>query len=279
MQLMGQHLLFVNFRDAYNFLKKIQIGKVQKKLDTNFNLYIWDSENTSLTEEHKNIIKETDGSNHVWADNDTGLTWLFHNHTMSWEIGISNTTCYGGYDDWRVPTLRELKTLSSNVKNCFGRYVKDGLENKIKGNCKSCTPYDDLPDKAWWDFDNGNSTTEQYSDGKIQWDSEGGYAGFEESKRHNYARLYLVRGVENQFISDWAKSLRDWAESENLFDFPATQKNIEELETLNLKNTRFIPASISCIPKLKHLTCRPIIGIENSLFSINRLVSLKFLRT
>lgn len=264
---------FATFSDAIGFLKKIRIGKIQRKPNTDG--YIWDSEDASLTEEHKSMIEEADGSKFVWTDPDIGLKWLIQDLSMS--IERLNATKYGGHDDWRVPTLSELKTLSSNVKNSFGCYAKEGLENRIRGNYQSCTPYFHWQDKAWWNFDNGCSTTEEYSEGKIKWGSEGDFAGFEKDSYHNSARLILVRGVETHILSDWAKSLRDWAEIDNVFDFPVTQKNIEELESLAPYHASFLPAGIARLPKLTRLSCYSNAGIEDVLFSITGLETLELL--
>ena len=268
---MSQHLLFASFSDANSFLKKIRIGKIQRKPNTD--LYIWDSEYASLTEQHKNMIEEADGSIFVWTDTDTGLTWLFEDHMMWLDLKRLNATSYGGHDDWRVPTLRELKTLSSNVKNKFGCYVKEGLKNRLRGNYESCTPYRHWTERAWWNFDIGQSTTEEYSEGKIRWGSEGNYAGFEKDTIHNSAQLILVRGIDTQFLCDWAICLRDWAESNELFEFPVTQKNIEELERLHLGLAR-PTAEISRLPNLKFLSCKANLGIEDVLFSITGLEEL-----
>lgn len=273
---MRRHLLFANFSDANSFLKKIRIGKVQRKPDTDF--FIWDSEYAILTEEHKSMVEEVDGSKFAWTDTETGLTWLLLGHIKHLDIERLNATNYGGHDDWRVPTLRELKTLSSNVKNSFGYYAKEGLENRIMGNYESCTSYFNWRDNAWWNFDGGYSTTEGYTEGKIQWGSEGNYAGFQKDRYHNFARLILVRGVEIQFLSDWAISLRDWADSNNVFDFPVTQKNIDELEYLAPYHASFLPAEIFRLPRLKRLICYANAGIENALFSITGLEELELLR-
>lgn len=276
MRQMSRQIHFASFNEAYSFLKKIRIGKIQRKQNTDF--YIWDSEYSILTDEHKNMIKEADGSKFVWKDPDTGLTWLLQDHIRHECIKPFNATSYGGHNDWRVPTLRELKTLSSNVKNKFDCYAKEALENKIKGNYESCTPYLHWQDVAWWNFDEGKSTTEQYSEGGIKWGSEGDYAGFEKDTYHNSARLILVRGIETQVLSDWAIFLCQWAESNNVFDFPVTQKSIEELEDLALYHASSLPVEISRLPSLKRLICYANAGIEDALFSVAGLQVLELIR-
>ncbi len=268
---MNRELIFADFSEAANFLKKIRIGKIQRKENTDF--FIWDSESASLTEEHKSIIEEVDGSIFVWKDNEIGLTWLLKEHITPMDIKQFNAICYGGHNDWREPSLRELKTLSSSKKNRFGGYVKEGLENKISGNYRSCTPHHHWTESAWWNFDYGQSTTEEYSEGKIKWNSEGNYAGFEKDVVHNSARMILVRGVETHYLSDWAIWLRDWSEKNKLFNFPATQKNIEELDSLNINDVT-PPIYISRLPKLKYISCCANQEIEDVVFSIINLEAL-----
>lgn len=273
---MSRHLLFANFTDANDFLKKVRIGKVQRKPSTD--LFVWDSEDNFLTEELINLIGEANGSKFVWADNDTQLSWLFRWHTGHFNIQRLNEENYGGHNDWRIPSLRELKTLGSNVKSSFGCYAKEGVQDQIRGNYISCTPYMPQQDKAWWNFDKGCSTTEEHSEGKIRWNSEGGYGGFDKDRYHNAAKLALVRGTEAQTFLDWAKKLLEWAETDRVFDFPATQRNIDELESLALYYAKDLPIEITHLPKLKRLLCYANPGIEDALFSIASLEQLEVLR-
>ena len=273
---MSRHLLFNKFSDANNFLKKIRIGKIQRKPNTEF--FIWSSENANLTEEQKSVIDETDGSQFVWPDPSTGLTWLFKEPAGFMGVEQWNSTNYGGHNDWRTPTLRELETLSSNTKNRFGSYVKEGLENRISGNYESCTPHLHWQDRAWWNVDERYVTTEQYSEGKIIWGPEGNYAGFEKDRKHNDARRILVRGFDTQPLSDWAINLRDWAESNKCFNFPATQKEIEELESLAPLHASSLPIEALQLKKLKRLYCHYYKDMEEVIFSISCLEELTLTR-
>jgi Leucine-rich repeat (LRR) protein len=155
---------------------------------------------------------------------------------------------------------------------------KKNVGNRLSGNYDSCTPTINIwggAPRAWWNFSEGRATTEQCSDGKIKWGSEGEYAGFDKSTNHNSARLIHVRGIETHTLSDWAKSLRNWAESNDEFDFPVTQKNISELENLRLTFARTLPPEISRLSQLKHLICYSHTGIEDALFSITSLETLE----
>jgi hypothetical protein len=125
---MSQNLLFAYFSDANDFLKGMRIGKIQRK--PNSDLYVWDSESASLSEEQQCLVDEVGGSKYVWTDPDIGLTWLFQEYIR--DIDRSNALRPGGYDDWRVPTLRELKTLSANAKNSFGHYAKKKCRKQTK---------------------------------------------------------------------------------------------------------------------------------------------------
>ncbi len=276
MILMSQKVLFADFRDALSFLNTIRIGKIQRRPDALG--YLWDSESSVLTEEQATLVEEADGSRFVWFDSETGLTWLLRKHIRSLERNLLNARNYGGHDDWRTPSLRELKTLSSSKKNTLGVYVKEELEGRISGNYKSCTQHYHWQDSAWWNFDQNKATKEEYSEGKIKWGSEGEYAGFEPDRYHNSAGLILVRGADTQSLSDWALTLRDWAESDNVFNFPATQKNMEELESLSLFMAKRLPAEISKLARFKQLTCYSCAGFEQALFSITSLEELELCR-
>jgi hypothetical protein len=78
----------------------------------------------------------------VATDTETGLIWLRFAHGQRWENGTVvgnaekvtwdeamkipqkfNQKSYGGYNDWRVPTIDELKTLIDMVKGKEGNYI------------------------------------------------------------------------------------------------------------------------------------------------------------
>ena len=62
----------------------------------------------------------------TWKDKDTGLIWEMKNEeniedAYTWEEAFSyaeelNEMNYGGFNDWRVPTINELKTLVTEEK-------------------------------------------------------------------------------------------------------------------------------------------------------------------
>lgn len=269
---MNRQVFFATFRDALTFLERARIGKVHRRPDAEG--FVWDSDSSRVTEDVEGLIAEADGSKYVWTDAETGLTWLLRERIRYAEIESLNADCFGGYNDWRVPTLRELKTLASTEKNKAGNYVKDGLEGKIDGNYESRTRYD-AHDTAWWNFRKNDVEVEQYTDGKIKWGAEGGFAGFEKSKSQNSARLILVRGSENHRLTSWAKKLTAWAEAENVWNFPATQRGIEELGSLSF-SAETLPPEIQMLPNLKRLTCYLVPGIADTLFSLSKVEDLRF---
>ena len=109
----------------------------------------------------------------VWLDSDTGLMWemkteenIGHKYVWSQENVAQaqnpelltddvkdafsyadklNSNGFGGYDDWRVPTLEELKTLLTN-KNYF---IKDELSKNSSGDYWSSTTNKRDKGSAW----------------------------------------------------------------------------------------------------------------------------------
>lgn len=78
----------------------------------------------------------------VVVDTETGLMWLRFSHGQQWKNGMIvgnsqgvtwdeaikipdtfNQQGYGGYDNWRIPNIDELKTLIDMVKGKEGNYI------------------------------------------------------------------------------------------------------------------------------------------------------------
>ena len=126
------------------------------------------------------------GSNStVWTDPATDLTWPnVHLEPMSWQD--ANTYCndldFGGHDDWRLPTISELRTLvrgcttqSSDgacgvTDTCVTSDCQDTCYPCVSGHgpTNGCYGPAELPDECgcfwsstfyasatdlWWDFD------------------------------------------------------------------------------------------------------------------------------
>lgn len=270
---MEKKLYFDNYRGAMHFLKKVGAGKIKPRTDKKG--FLWDPDSGQLTQEQLEIIAEADGSKYLWEDCESGLSWLFRERAY-YNIESLSNKCLGGYNDWRVPTLRELKTLACTTQNEFGLFAKESVGGRLKGNYISCTK--DRQESVWWNFDTGQSEKEEYSDGKIKWDAGGDFAGFEKSVHHNFAKLILVRGTASEHLADWALKLRDWAEEDGVLDFPSTQENMESLEKLKLFYSKRIPGELSNLRNLKSLVCYAFPGSEKAIFSISSLEELKLLK-
>lgn len=263
-------IFFSHFAKALHFLKEVKTGKIQPLQDADG--YHWDSEQTPLSQEQLDLIADASGHRYIWSDAQTDLTWLIKEALPA--TSTVNESKYGGFSDWRLPTLRDLKTISSSEPDEFGVYVKDTLKGRVKGNYWSCSEHDHWSDRAWWNFSGNSATTEDYRDSKVIWGSEGGYAGMTSGRALNSARTILVRGVDILHREDWAWRLIEWSEREKLFEFPVTQPRIEEIAELCCRLAKSLPPEISCLKKLTKLTCRPYPDIQFDLFANTGLTEL-----
>ena len=100
---------------------------------------------------------------------ETGLMWLRFAHGQQWKNGniIGNGEAvkwneamkipgkfnkkggYGGFTDWRVPNIDELKTLIDKVKGELGNYIDADVFPKNGWGFWSSSPYADGRDGAW----------------------------------------------------------------------------------------------------------------------------------
>ena len=268
-------ILFSHFAHALDFLKKVKIGKIQPQQGVNG--FVWDSEQATLAHEQLELIADASGQRYVWSDAQSGLTWLIKDGLS--HAANANDNRYGGFSDWRLPSLRELKTLSSCEPDEFGVYVTGALKGRLKGNYRSCSAYRHWSDTAWWDFSNNSATTEDYRDGKVNWGSEGEYAGVESGRSLNSAKLILVRGSDTLHREDWVLKLIEWSECEQLFDFPVIQHDIEEITELSFVLAKSLPADISRLKNLTRITCSVNPDILDNLFKNSRLTDLKLSAT
>jgi hypothetical protein len=87
----------------------------------------------------------------AWSDEETGLTWEFkpedrRNTILTFAEAEKyrdklNETKFSGFDDWRLPTLTELKTLITKEKNLFS-YIKAPLTKNTNYGYWTSTKYD-----------------------------------------------------------------------------------------------------------------------------------------
>ena len=85
----------------------------------------------------------TDNNKSTWLDKDTSLMWQVDINGEEYTLADAleyveklNNTMYGGYDDWKIPTIDELQTiLTDNAnKNSYNNnyYIKKSLSDSME---------------------------------------------------------------------------------------------------------------------------------------------------
>jgi Leucine-rich repeat (LRR) protein len=267
---------FGDFENALWFLKQIKIGKVQRDLSKEG--YIWEVEDKELSPEQLSFYEAYIGTRSTWADSDTGLTWLLSGCYSTSYVSSINKQYYAGQNDWRIPTLRELKTLRAVTADKHGMFVKRELEGLISGTYVSSTEYNKaahLWEPAWWCFKRNCADKEEVSEGKIIWGSEGGFAGLEKDRAFNFANVILVRGNANIVLSERASALVNWAESDQFHDFPAAQEGIDNLYSIDIPYwVKNVPKEFILIKSLRNISFQSGVGLENIIFRMKNLENI-----
>ena len=122
---------YKNNQIAYS--KNPNLEEWQKKLESNHTLGMFDNENDMGLIVHKIVTSIYDVENKVWLDEETGLMWQVkidaseEHGRLPWNdifkyCDNKNKENFAGFNDWRIPTIDELKTLVTNVShpNCYG---------------------------------------------------------------------------------------------------------------------------------------------------------------
>lgn len=271
----AQSIYFCNFHDGIRFLKKVRCGKIVPHHDSSVGGYLWKPDNQDLSEEQLEIISEQAGEKYFYYDADTNLTWYLKD--TSSRNYFSERFELGGHRDWRPPTLKELKTLSSINPNKSGIYAKESLNGLIQGLYSSITK--EGSDTVWWDFDHNRKAHEEYTDGKIIWGSEGQFSGFDPSMARNHAKSILVRGG-NLPKGGWAIKLLDWLRSDGAISSkfePTIDYLVEEVKYLPLNSTP--PPEIDYLRGLEHLDIPEAVVMPELSWTFPNLRSLRICLT
>jgi hypothetical protein len=270
---------FINFSTASWFLREIKIGKIQRKPKGSG--YIWSSEDAQLDSQQLSFLKEYCGINSKWVDVDTGLTWLLKNthYTRSY----IRTYCpkediyFAGHNDWRVPTIDELKTLRGIAKDECGAFVKPALTGRLQGSYSCCTPVQrgHRDDGMVWDFTSNQFNEVEHRDGGIKWGAEGEYAGFEPDRTWGEGASIYVSGCRTDKLSYWAEALVRWADEHEYHNFPVTTDTILALETLVIKDDNF-PKYLSKLENLRKVDLYKFKVVPSDVFTLKKLEELNW---
>jgi Leucine-rich repeat (LRR) protein len=164
-----------------------------------------------------------------WLDEETGLTWdvkrIFHNPKESFKFSKNHTVTlnhfnYGGFSDWRGPTLFEMRTL-------LDRYKKVNYDIKFPFSTTGMRSH-----KFYF-----NSSVNPEGDNLVY------NFVFDTTELINYdnttpSRLIVghlnVRGSLNFSPDKSLNFLYDWASANNIDNFPYNDKNLRLCKSLKV---------------------------------------------
>ena len=109
----------------------------------------------------------------VWSDPESGLMWQVWPKLYDWESAIEycKSTDYFGYNDWRLPSITELRSL---IRGCSG--------TQAGGGCNVSETCNDQSDECWTDECHGCTAFVGPGEGGIYWPNEMvGIDGYEDS--------------------------------------------------------------------------------------------------
>lgn len=273
-------VFFPDFANAMHFLRSMGCGVVRPDSDSSG--YIWESEGTPLNAKQKSYYDAYKGIDSIWHDDDTGLTWLYSSvftERFFWEKTGEKmlTPLFAGFSDWRVPTLTELKTLRSNVQDKNGLWRTPALAGKARSVLRSGTDgLYDREERRDWDFAKDEPCENVYRDSQIAWNSHGNFAGFEGGggSSTNAETIYVRGATSNRPI--WLQAQVQWSENNRVDDFPATEKTIERLSKLRVRDGNF-PPELNRLTGLRALEVSNSDRLAISVFDLNALESLKWI--
>lgn len=249
-------LVFEAQSKAYSFFETIGFGQYYHDEE---NRPVWFATSEEIEANGKSSIYELIDKD-VWVDQESGLYWSFSNPDFwgikeFWEGATLFPDAHhpARRKDWRLPSIVELKTLSSVIPNDRGEYVKSSASERISGCYEVGTPNRDYDNYPIWDFKSGALTHQHYHEGSIVWGSEGSFSGFEESGYTVSNRVIYVCG-NRRLYSDWCERLIEFFKENPQRSHPATEEEMLLLEQVELSSkANFIPDdfdSLFCLNKI-----------------------------
>ena len=196
---------------------------------------------------HKNVDK-ININDKVWIDTDTPLTWQIEvdSKKYTWDEAFEyiqklNNEQYCGYEDWRIPTLDELKTLVTNEKyKC-----ENGYEYKIKMTfLKSMNNNDEWA--SYW------SSTAPYRVSAYYLSFINGFT-YDTLK----TKSMYIRSVRGGNLYEWMDKIFIWADNNNMSKekIPRNRNDLLNLTNLDLSNLELTerPSEFSMLKHLRSL--------------------------
>lgn len=157
-------------------------------------------------------VNQNEIEEQVWSDPATGLMWQLKGLVKnSWEGGIYHceNLKYGGYDDWRLPTISELRSLiqgcEKNETNGDCGVTDECVEAECIESCDSCKPDEGPSDGCYWPEEierNNYYTCDRY------WSSSS-FIDLEYDEEYAWT-LDFYSGSLHWFSTYWDDSEDDW---------------------------------------------------------------------
>ena len=266
---------FCEFSEALSFLHEIKAGTVKRNPQGDG--YQWSSDNEKLDSRQSSYLLAYLGVDTTWTDPVTGLKWLFETANFPRRSYGPEQINFAGHNDWRTPTLSELKTLSSTVKNERRAFVREAVKFSLTGGYSCNTPVrkGSQDDGMVWNFTTNQHSEVKHKEGKIKWGAEGQYAGFDKDTVSGEGSSIYVRGVREDRLSDWAESLVQWAEACQYHNFPVTEETISALDNIYLEKDRF-PDQLSKLVNLRSVELCDCKALPKDLVALKKLEILKW---
>lgn len=264
---------FNNFSAALEFLKEIKVGVVSRSsLGDGFQ---WSLDDAQLDDRQRLLLQTQQGDDAVWKDEETGMMWIFQTDRLPMGFAYTEDKNFAGHNDWRIPSVGDLKTLRGVFANKDGAYVKPAVPTRLIGaySCSNAVRKDCHDDGMTWNFSTNSFEEVKYSEGKIQWGAEGQYSGFDKDRTSGEGASIYVRGVRSDRMSEWCESQIRWAEENDYHNFPVTTDTISALQILRFENDNF-PPYLSRLQSLSKVEVDRCTTLPPELFLLKNLEEL-----